>query len=139
MANYNKKGDKMPCGKKNSKENNIACKYKEEYGQQMLDYFNELAGKGYYPTFELFAVSIDVVSSTLRNWKKMYPQFSEFYNKCEELQVGAMKDGAARGVLNANWMKFIAINCHGMKEKVESDQNVTIHVEIDADSQEEGN
>ncbi len=131
-----KKGNEI--GKESRFEvgNNLSLKYKKEYGEMMLEYFRKFEG---YPTFELFADSIDVVDDTLRNWCEAYPDFATMYKKCERIQRGRLINGTMSNQYNANFAKFVAINCHGMSEKTTTDTTITFNVdystpEIDEES-----
>lgn len=99
----------------------ISNKYNSKYCQQMLEYFRNESEEGRYPTFELFAVSIGVTHNTLLNWKDTHRQFWSVYAMCSEMQKGVMMRGAMAGHFNPVFAKFIAVNCHGMKEKTEQE------------------
>lgn len=116
--------------------NDLSCKYKKEYCQKMIDYFHAYEG---YPTFELFADSIDTTDDTLRNWCENYPDFATAYARCKNIQKGKLVDGALSERYNANFAKFVAVNCHGMKERSETDSNVTFTVTLPPEVDEESN
>lgn len=128
------------------KENEAACKYKEEYCEQLIEYFNkptmrieyketyargELIGKtpivlpGEYPTFELFAASIGVTTETLRNWCEQHPRFKYYYARAKEIQKGKLTANAISGLYNPVYAKFEAVNNHNLKDKQELETNVT--------------
>lgn len=114
----------------------LSQKYKEEYCQEMLNYFHTYAG---YPTFELFADSIGVIDETLRNWCESYPNFATAYARCKNIQKGKLVDGALVEKYNSNFAKFVAVNCHGMKERSETDSNVNFTITLPPEIDEESN
>jgi hypothetical protein len=116
--------------------NNAHNKYKKEYCQGMVEYFrnNEM-----YPLFELYADSINVTDETLRNWCENYPEFGSAYNICKNIQKGRLIDGALSGRLNPTFSQFVAKNCHGMRDKTESDSTVKFTVTLPPDIDEECN
>lgn len=119
------------------KGNTAAMKYKDEYCQMMLDYFNE--GDG-YPTFELFAAQeIGVVRSTLNNWCAQHPRFRHAYETCKEIQLGKTIAGAMCRRYDANFAKFVLSACHGLKETTATDTKVQFVVDLPADVDEESN
>ncbi len=111
--------------------NTKAVKYCPEYGEQMISYFKTYEG---FPTFELFAENIGVTNDTLLNWRDKYPRFRNCYARCKNIQKGNLIEGAMAEKYNPTFAKFIAINNHDMKDKVEADINkengyeVNIHV-----------
>lgn len=111
--------------------NTKAAKYLPEYGEQMISYFKTHEG---FPTFELFAEKIGVTNDTLLNWRDKYPRFRNYYARCKNIQKGNLIEGAMAERYNPAFAKFIAINNHDMKDKVEADINkengyeVNIHV-----------
>ena len=134
------------------KENAAACKYKEEYADELLSYFSEPdyeeaftpEGKPYiklnpYPTFEQFAVEHHVTSRTLENWCDQSARFSSIYAMCKELQKARLVRNGLTDKYNANFAKFIASSCFGMTEKTQTDQNVTVSVTLPPEADEEAN
>ena len=131
-----KKGNEIGKETRFENGNDLSLKYKSEYGQLMLDYFRNFEG---YPTFELFADSINTTDMTLRNWCETYPDFAPIYAQCKEIQRGRLISGTMSNQYNANFAKFVAINCHGMSEKTTNDTTITFNVdyrtpEIDEES-----
>jgi hypothetical protein len=108
----------------------LASKYREEYGEQMLEWFLDETRP--YPQFVFFAQEIGVDSDTLENWCKEYPHFRCCYNECKKIQLGKLVEGTMFRQFDSSFAKFIAINCHGMKEKTETDvkADATITVNI---------
>lgn len=114
-------------------------KYKKEYCKKILEFFNiehtyfeeatridkkgnlqtyniEKANK--LPTFERFAVNIDVCIDTLNEWCKVHSEFSEAYKKCKYLQKDMLNDLALRGFYNPTYTQFVAKNITDMTDKI---------------------
>lgn len=121
-------------------------KYKEEYCEQMIEFFSvehtiekkrtkinkdgstynwfeEVANS--LPTFEGFAVRIcNVCVDTLHEWKNkkdengalVYPKFSEAYRKSKNYQKEMINDLGLRGFYNAAYTKFVAVNITDMRD-----------------------
>ena len=115
------KGHKMEEGTGFEPGNLEASKYQPRFCADMLRFFDDIYAEGNYPTFEMFASTIDVTARTLENWVKVYPEFDDAYTACKNKQRGALLEGAMAGRFNATFAKFVAVNCHGMKEKVDVD------------------
>lgn len=115
----------------------FSVKYREEFCNKMIEYFKSAKD---FPTFEEFAGEIiDVDEQTLANWKEAYPQFRTAYAKCLTIQKGRLVKGGMSGKYNAAFSKFIAVNCHGMSDKSESDSKLNITVKTTAEIDEESN
>ena len=136
------------------KENTAACKYKDEYCDMLIDYFNqpstrveyketyykgELSSRtpiivpNEYPTFEMFAAKIGVTTKTLQNWCKENARFSFYYERAKEIQLGKLTSNAIMGLYNPLYAKFEAVNNHNKKDKSEVDTNVSGGVETELD------
>ena len=108
-------------------------KYKKEYCKKMYNFFNiphtfmdeitkfdKIGGAqiirvekpNILPTFEKFAVSIDVCVDTLNEWGKVHTEFSEAYKKCKHLQKDMLNDLAMRGFYNPTYTIFVAKNTY---------------------------
>lgn len=129
-------------------------KYRPEYAQQMVDYFKSklnAEGKPYerhvsafgvkevpemIPTFQGFAVSIDVDHDTLMNWRNAtnekgepkYPEFFGAYKKCKAIQYDFLAQNAIRGNYNPAFSIFFAKNNLEMV-----DEQVRKDVKMDVD------
>lgn len=90
-------------------------KYKPEYCQQMIDYFNvEIYKEGYkkelnlLPTFQGFAAKeLGVTTNTLLNWAEENDEFLRAYNVCKELQEQLLVQGGISRAYDGNFTKFI--------------------------------
>ena len=139
-------------------------KYKLEYCKQIIEFFDiphtidihktkfdAKTGKEYtwcedgpniLPTFEKFAVKVDVCEDTLQEWKKAHPKFSVAYRKAQHLQRDMLNDLAMRGFYSASYTKFVAINITDMKDTrhtdlTSKDKQIFPNIEIDYDKEEE--
>lgn len=141
------KGNKIGEETRFQKENEAACKYKEEYCDKLMEFFNQpdvdiqykevYNAKGEvvsrtpimlpaaYPTFELFAASIGVTTGTLKNWCEQHPRFKDCYARAKEIQLGKLTSNALRGLYNPIYAKFEAVNNHNQKDKQEVETNVS--------------
>lgn len=98
-----------------------SSKYDAKYPEDMKRHFRQVALEGNYPTFESYADEIGVTVRTLENWCTAYEPFKDAYEACKNLQKGSLIEGAMMGRFNPTFAKFVAVNCHGMKEKFESE------------------
>ncbi|MCD8309443.1 MAG: DNA-packaging protein [Clostridia bacterium] len=127
-----KKGNEIGKATRAKPGDKLACKYKPEYGEQMLAFFTR-DYDDFYPTFQRFAVNIGVVVNTLLEWCEEYPQFANYYERCKALQLDMLTVNAMNGKFNPNYAKFEAINNHGLREKQEIETNVSGSVDIGID------
>ena len=130
-----KKGNIIGAATRFADGNKLSDKYKDEYCEKMLSYFRSDAEK--YPTFELFADSIGVHADTLLNWQDTHPRFRAVYAHCKAIQKGKLIRGGVLGIFNPAVVKFVAENCHGMREKV--DNKVTYTFDLPPELDEEAN
>lgn len=141
--------------------NKAASKFKERYIQEMYEYFNRPATTireepiynkdgeicrvekvtvpAEYPTFEGFATSIGVIPETLRNWCEENDRFRACYAWARERQKGILMVNTIGGYYNANFAKFIAINCHGMQDKIVNEVKPAVQVSLSDEADEEAN
>ncbi len=112
-------------------------KYKEEYCQQLLDYFNgplyedftitAKNGKSYttrrvanpLPYFGKFALEIGVTMMTLNRWLEKHGEFIETYEMCKELQKYFVVVNALLGLYNPAFAIFTLKNISGWRDKQE--------------------
>ena len=110
--------------------NGYASKYREEYCEQIVEYFlnpprekyiddegNEKEGAQVYPTFERFAANIGVVANTLELWGKTHERFAAAYAYAKNLQRSILIAKGLSGEYNPTFAKFIATTTHGMVDK----------------------
>ena len=141
------KGNRIGEETRFQKENAAACKYKEEYCEKLLEFFNQpdvdiqykkvfdkqgnvvasmpIMLPGVYPTFELFAASIGVTTGTLKNWCEEHARFKDCYARAKEIQLGKLKSNTMRGLYNPIYAKFEAVNNHNQKDKQEVSTSVS--------------
>lgn len=135
-----KKGNPVGSETRFAKENKAADKYDEKYCNMLLEYFTvpeptiiyeefydkdgNVARKTpkmilppKYPTFELFAAKIGVVTNTLTNWRAKYPRFENAYARAKEIQLGIAKLNGVTKQYDSNFTKFILVNDHDMVDK----------------------
>ena len=114
-----------------------SSKYRDEICEMMITYFKTSED---FPTFEEFAGEIlGVDEQTLANWQEAHAQFRIAHDICLTIQKGKLKKGGVSGKYNAAFSKFIAVNCHGMSDKSESDSKVSITLTTNAEIDEESN
>ena len=143
------------------KENAAACKYHEKYADELIEYFNQPSTRteykevfnnqgilikrtpvvvaNDYPTFEAFAASHGVTVNTLLNWRDQSRRFANAYARAKEMQKIKLVQNTLRGMYNPMFAKLLAVNEHGMTEKVENKNEVTFNVCIPDEVDEESN
>ena len=143
------------------KENAAACKYHEKYADELIEYFNQPATRieyretfnsngvlikrtpvviaNDYPTFEKFAADHNVTVNTLLNWRDQSRRFANAYARAKEMQKITLVQNTLRGMYNPMFAKLLAVNEHGMTEKVENKSEVTFSVSLSEDIDEECN
>lgn len=115
-----KKGNTVGIETRFQKGNQVSNKYKPEYCERIIDYF--LTQKP-FATFELFAAEeIGVNSSTLLNWCNKYARFRDAYARAKSIQLGRLKILAATNQCDSNFVKFMCINDHDMRDKATVEQ-----------------
>lgn len=93
-------------------------KYREEYCEQMIEFFSKPSYEGKkknnedvkvakeFPTFVRFAHKIGVDRDTLLEWKKVHPKFSCAYKTCEDLQDSCIMENALHNRYNPAFSMF---------------------------------
>ncbi|NDI85106.1 terminase small subunit [Undibacterium crateris] len=153
-----KKPDSKPATKRRTSTEKVLdpwrpTKYKPEYCQMMLDYFNievhrevEVEVKpgvfekrhitNTFPTITRFASKIGVSRDTLYEWasKKdekgnlVHQLFSDTLTRCQDLQESLMVEGGLSGAYESRVLVFMAPNLTRLKNKVESVAEVALTV-----------
>lgn len=80
------------------------------------------------PTIEGFAQYIDVNKTTLYEWDKKYPEFSNSLEKIKTEQYNRLVNKGLSGDYNSTIAKLILSSNHGMSEKTETESKVTMEV-----------
>lgn len=102
--------------------------YKETHADLVDDYLEER--KDYYdtetktykvkiPTIEGFAQFIGVNKTTLYEWEKEHPQFSNALEKIRTEQQQRLLDNGLSGTYNSTIAKLVLSANHGMREKTD--------------------
>jgi hypothetical protein len=121
-------------------------KYKEEYCDQIIEYFQkepitclykeeyfkdgEIKSKSpiitanEFPTFQGFANKISVNGDTLVEWAKVNTGFSAAYARAKELQEHIWLVNGMQGLYNSQFAQFFGKNCLGYKDKTETDVTI---------------
>lgn len=118
------KGNKYALGNNGGRP----LKYKPEYCQEIIKFFSSnpydiIEGKvkvNDLPTFEKFAVNIDVCVDSLHEWKKRYKEFFEAYKKAQQLQKNFLITNALLGNYNSTFAIFTAKNITDMRDVIEN-------------------
>ena len=112
-------------------------KYKPEYCQMIIDFFNvpkskliqrtiikDGKPKSYetvvpceLPTIEMFGVKIDVAAITLRQWADRYPEFGKAYITAKTLEKNFIVQNAMTGMYNPQFATFVAKNITDMRDQ----------------------
>ena len=137
--------DKKPA-KKTPHPGGAPTKYKPEYCKKIIEFFSinpdyevteTVEGKNwsknttkkmpnYFPTFEKFAVELDVDTDTLVEWSKVHQEFSVAYKKAKQLQKNFLMQNGLAGLYNAAAFCFVAKNCTDMRDKVEMENTLIL-------------
>jgi hypothetical protein len=90
-------------------------KYRKEYCQQILDYFDSTAVL--FPTFEGYANKVlDIGCRSLYDWASKHEEFSHSMEKCAEKQKERLIDGGLGNKYNSSFARFVGLNL-GMKSE----------------------
>lgn len=115
--------------------------YKEEFIEKVTEYLNLKVDEEYQvtkysgeksegyetklrvklPTIEGFAKFIDVNKSSLYEWEKQFPDFSDALEKIRIEQQERLINMGLSGQYNSTIAKLILSSNHGMREKTETD------------------
>lgn len=112
-------------------------KYREEYCQALIEYFQAPTSWDIYkdakgtakalpvgklPTFERFAASLGVHRETMINWTKQHPEFAVAYDIAASLQKAFLMELSAAGIGSNNMGLILKVN-HGMVEPKEEEHD----------------
>lgn len=104
-------------------------KYKPEYCQGLLDFFNKNevrigedkngnpVMRASFPTYAGYAAHIDVDNDTLIEWTNVYKEFSVAYKKAKSIQEQRLVQGAMNGYFNPTFSIFFAKNNLGYRNE----------------------
>lgn len=111
----------------------LSTKYQDEYADQLLEFFTDPDVE--FPTIEGFAKKYHIAIRTVYDWieaPEKYPQFALSHAQAMAIQRDKLLVGGLTEQYNSQIVKFIAVNCHGMKEKIEQEVkgDATINVNI---------
>ena len=118
-------------------------KYKPEYCQEMLSFFDrnfteKVNGKVEacnFPSVAGFARKIGVAKSTLYEWAKNHEEFSNVLARCKDIQEDILINNSLKNSYNASFSQFLLKNTHGFKDKQEVEQTVQT-IKIDKQDEE---
>lgn len=105
--------------------------YKPEYVDLMYEYFSD--PDVIFPTVEGFGAKYKIHIKTLWNWiydTEKYPQLSNIYEHCKQIQKDKLIVGGLTSAFNSQIVKFVAINNHGMKDKIEQEVKADATFEV---------
>lgn len=109
----------------------LSAKYDESYPEKMIRYFLDESIEIH--TFEDFAHSLGVIAETLRNWTESHAHFRDAYAVCKEVAKQELLVGGLTEKYNPQIVKFLAINNHGMKEKIEQEVKGDAQIQVRID------
>lgn len=139
---------KKKISKRGRKGEGRPTKYKPEYCQLMLSYFDinpyESLEVDYetkdgerrtkiviepndLPTLADFCLKIDVTEDTIVNWTKQHPEFLGAYEKCKMLQKKILVTNGLRDHYNSSFAKFVATNFTDMEDKKKNENENVNH------------
>lgn len=123
-------------------------KYKPEYCQQIIDYFNIKPYKKSkeittfkdgnkkekiilipcdLPTIEGFAEKIDVNIDTLHEWKKKHKEFSDALGRAKALQKKILIVNGLKGLYQSNFAIFVTSNLTKFRQKTDIKNKININ------------
>ncbi len=130
--------------------------YKEEYCQDIIEFFNRpttrIITKTYttkagtiieepiekgceFPTIEEYCSKIGVETSTLYDWLKVYPDFHSAFLRAKALQKDCLIKNAITGRYDPRFSVFVATNCTDMRVQPLEVHSTVEHTLGDAEMQ----
>lgn len=118
-------------------------KYDPKYCQEMLDYFDrnpteKKNGKEEavdFPSVAGFARRVGTAKSTIYEWARQHPEFSNVLTQCKAIQEEILLANALKGGYHAGFTQFLLKNTHGFEDKKQVEQSQEISVNITKDEQ----
>lgn len=136
------KGNQIGKETRFAKGNTLSKKYKTEFADSLFRYFLDSQGSPIMPTLEEWAIVNHIDIRTAYYWisdEEKYPRFASVYAQCKALQKSKLIQLGLTELYNAQIVKFLLTNNHGMSEKAVSDTTVTYKIEVDNAIDEESN
>ena len=125
-------------GHKESVGEAFASKWDDRYTDMVMPWIREQIASGILPTRYDFAVDVcGVTNDTLINWEKKYPQFRREMEKFDNKQLAIIIRGGADGTINPTFAAKLLNLLHGLTEKTETENTVTLNVKLDREIDEE--
>lgn len=110
--------------------------YRPEYSIKMLEYFDrplyikkivqqasggrvvdvEIEKPNSMPTFEEFGKSINTAQKVMLEWEEKFSDFGKSYALCRQIQKMFLVEHGLNGGYNANFAKFMAVNCTDLRD-----------------------
>ena len=110
----------------------VSTTYKSEYIDSMYNYFND--SDNIFPTLAGFAIKEGIAIKSISRWvnnAEKYPQLARTYEQCKAIQLQKLLEGGLTRQFDAQIVKFIAVNNHNMKEKVEQEVKADASFKVD--------
>jgi hypothetical protein len=125
---------KQPAKKPKAKKRKVGrpTKYKPAYCKQIVDYFQAKSDKAEFPIIEGFALEINIVKSTLHEWVKKQPEFSNAYKKAKYIQLQTWIDRSLDNTFKSPFTIFLGKNVFGWRDHVtlEGDSDKPLEVVV---------
>ena len=114
--------------------NTLATTYSKDYPDTMLEYAKR--EDVIYPSLEGWCMENGVFVRTAYDWLDSHPRFADAYDQLKSVQKQRLEERGLTNRYNANIVKFLLENNHGMREKseteVKGDSTFTVNIrEVD--------
>lgn len=86
-----------------------------------------------FPSIEGFCSDLFISKSTFHEWVKKYPDFTNAYGFAKMRQKKHLVEHGLQGNYNSAFAKFLAINCTDLVDKVVTEHQGNIEINIDND------
>ena len=131
MSSKFQKGNTIGFETRFKQGNTLSKKYKPEYADDLLEYFEERDSmeNPELPTLEGWAVSRKIAIRCVNNWiadEDKYPRFADKYAQALAIQKKKLALLGLTGAYNQRLVEFLLKNNHGMSDKTETkvDQSI---------------